>query len=48
MISGNPDATQFATENDLQLLQKPFRMQELFDALETAIDSGEFGQRGVG
>jgi DNA-binding NtrC family response regulator len=47
MISGSPDSMQFAIEHDLQLLEKPFHMQELFDALEKAIGSGEFGQRNV-
>ena len=45
LISGSPEAIQFALENDLQLLEKPFRMPELFDALDSAIESGEFGQR---
>ena len=45
MISGSPEAMQFALDNDLQLLEKPFRMRELFDALDIAIESGEFGQR---
>ena len=47
MISGSLEAIQFASENDLQMLEKPFRMQELFDALEAAIKSGEFGHRGA-
>lgn len=45
MISGSPTAMQFAIENHLQLLEKPFRVQELLDALNTAIESGEFGRR---
>ena len=45
MISGSPTSMQFAIEHDLQLLRKPFRMQQLFDALEQAIGSGVFGQR---
>ena len=45
MISGSLEAIQFALENSLQLLEKPFRMQKLFDALDLAIDSGKFGQR---
>jgi two-component system, OmpR family, lantibiotic biosynthesis response regulator NisR/SpaR len=45
MISGSPDSMQFAIEHCLQLLEKPFQMQQLFDALEQAIGSGVFGQR---
>jgi two-component system OmpR family response regulator len=45
MISGSPAAIQFAIENGLQLLEKPFRMQELLDGLDAAIKSGEFGHR---
>ena len=45
MISGNHDAITFAEENGLQLLRKPFHMQELYDAVNRAIASGEFGQR---
>ena len=45
MISGSPEIMQFAIENGLQLLEKPFRMQELMAALAQALDSGEFGQR---
>ena len=46
MISGSPAAMQFAIENDLQLLEKPFKMKDLFAALDLAFASGEFGQRG--
>jgi DNA-binding NtrC family response regulator len=45
MISGSPEMMQFAIENGLQLLEKPFRMQELVDALSQALGSREFGQR---
>jgi DNA-binding NtrC family response regulator len=45
MISGSPEMMQFAIENGLQLLEKPFRMQELVDALAQALGSREFGQR---
>lgn len=45
MISGSPDALQFAIENGLQLLEKPFKMHELLTALDGAIKSGQFGQR---
>lgn len=47
MISGSPEPVEFAAENGLQLLPKPFRMQQLFEALDEAIGSGEFGQRGA-
>ena len=45
MISGSPEMIQFAIENGLQLLEKPFQMQELVDALVQALGSKEFGQR---
>jgi DNA-binding response OmpR family regulator len=45
MISGSQEAMQFAIENGLQLLEKPFRMQQLFDAIDAALCSGQFGQR---
>jgi FixJ family two-component response regulator len=45
MISGSPEALKFAAENGIQLLEKPFRSAELLSAIETAISSGEFGQR---
>lgn len=45
VVSGSPEQIEFAVKNNLQLLKKPFRMQELFDALDHAIVSGEFGQR---
>ena len=45
MISGNPAAIKFAEEGHLQLLKKPFRSQELVDALTKAISSGKPGQR---
>jgi DNA-binding NtrC family response regulator len=46
MISGNGEAMQFAEGNGLQLLEKPFRMAELLTAIDEAIASGKFGQRG--
>ena len=46
MISGS-EAMQFADENGLQLLAKPFKMAELLDAINSAAASGEFGQRGA-
>lgn len=45
MISGSHDAMTYAEENNLQLLRKPFHSQELYDAVNTAVASGEFGQR---
>jgi CheY-like chemotaxis protein len=45
MISGSHDKIIFARENGLQLLQKPFRAEQLADALKLALDSGEAGQR---
>jgi DNA-binding NtrC family response regulator len=48
MISGSPDAMKYAMDNGLQLLQKPFRSQELYGAVNTALASGEFGQRSQG
>ena len=47
MISGSDEAMQFADENGLQLLAKPFKMAELLDAINSAAASGEFGQRGA-
>lgn len=48
VISGNHDAIERAEEHNLQLLRKPFHAQELFDAVNTALASGEFGQRSQG
>jgi CheY-like chemotaxis protein len=45
MVSGNPDVIEFAAANDLQLLQKPYRTEDLYAALDKALGSGEFGQR---
>ena len=45
MISGSPDAIKYAMDNGLQLLRKPFHLQELYSAVNTALASGEFGQR---
>src|SRR5687767_11824065 len=45
VISGSPDDMQFALDNGLQLLEKPFKGQELIDALTKAMGSGESGQR---
>ena len=43
VISGSPDAMEHAAENNLQLLRQPFHAQELCDAVNTALSSGEFG-----
>ena len=48
VISGSPDAMERAEEYNLQLLRKPFHTQELYDAVNTALASGEFGQRSQG
>ena len=48
MISGSPEAMEYAADNGLQLLRKPFRSQELYSAVNTALASGEFGQRPQG
>jgi two-component system, OmpR family, response regulator len=45
VISGSHDAMDRAEEYNLQLLRKPFHAKELFDAVNTALASGEFGQR---
>jgi DNA-binding response OmpR family regulator len=45
MISGSPEAMKYAADNGLQLLRKPFHLQELYSAVNTALASGEFGQR---
>ena len=45
VISGSPEAMERAEEYNLQLLRKPFHAQELNDAVNTALTSGEFGQR---
>jgi|SRR5271170_6417724 DNA-binding NtrC family response regulator len=43
IISGNPDSIKYAEDNGLQLLQKPFRAQELHSSVHTAIASGSTG-----
>ena len=45
VISGSPEAMERAEEYNFQLLRKPFHAQELNDAVNTALTSGEFGQR---
>jgi two-component system OmpR family response regulator len=45
MISGSLEAMQFADDNGLQLLTKPFRARDLLSAIDDAMRSGEFGQR---
>jgi CheY-like chemotaxis protein len=45
MVSGSFEAMNFAEENGLQLLRKPFRSPDLQAAIKEAISSGEFGQR---
>ena len=48
MISGSPEAMKYAVDNGLQLLHKPFHLRELYSAVNTALASGEFGQRSQG
>lgn len=45
VTSGSHECMKFAADHGLQLLQKPFRAAELIQAIESAIASGEFGQR---
>src|SRR3954452_20297902 len=45
LISGSADAMEFADENGLQLLAKPFHFDDLIAALEKALLSGQSGQR---
>ena len=45
MISGDPTRMEAAEKGNLQLLWKPFKQEELLDAVEQAIASGAFGQR---
>jgi len=47
MISGNDLIMGHAADHGLQLLRKPLRIQELCDALDEALVSGEFGRRGI-
>jgi two-component system, OmpR family, response regulator len=48
MISGSPEAIKYAADNGLQLLRKPFHLQELYSAVNTALAGREFGQRSQG
>jgi|SRR5208282_3363409 len=45
MISGSHDAIRLAADHGLQLLRKPFRMEELYAEVDKALSSSEFGQR---
>ena len=40
VISGSPEAMERAVEDDLQLLRKPFRAKELYDAINVALSGG--------
>jgi FixJ family two-component response regulator len=40
VISGIPEAMARAVEDDLQLLRKPFRAKELYDAINVALSGG--------
>src|SRR6266853_4218981 len=42
LISGSFDAMKYAEDNGLQFLRKPFRSQELYSSVNTALTSGEF------
>src|SRR5712672_2627835 len=44
LISGSFDAMKYAEDNGLQFLRKPFRSQELYSSVNTALTSGEFRQ----
>ena len=45
MISGSPKMVDFAEENELQLLRKPFKAADLSAAIEKALSSGAFELR---
>jgi FixJ family two-component response regulator len=45
MISGSHEAMECADKNGLQLLRKPFDTQELYNAVNAALASRDFGQR---
>ena len=45
MISGSPDAIKYAMDNGLQFLRKPFHLQELYNAVKTALAGVDVGQR---
>ena len=43
MISGSPEAMEFADENGFQFLVKPFHFDDLIAAIEKALSSGQSG-----
>lgn len=45
LITGSDKEMEFAKSHGLQLLRKPFRMPQLFEALDAALASGLCGQR---
>ncbi len=45
IISGNLDPMKYATDNGLQLLRKPFRLQDFHSAVIVALGTGELGQQ---
>jgi two-component system, NtrC family, nitrogen regulation response regulator NtrX len=47
LITGSNEEIEFARTHDFQLLRKPFRMPQLFDALDTALASGIYDERGA-
>jgi two-component system OmpR family response regulator len=48
IISGSADAVKYAADNGLPLLLKPFRSQELYSSVSSALANGELGQRSQG
>jgi two-component system, NtrC family, response regulator GlrR len=45
MISGSLEAMNFAEENGLQLLAKPFRLDDFLWTIDQALESGKVGQQ---
>jgi len=43
MISGSPEAIEFADENGFQFLAKPFHFDDLIAAIEKALSNGQSG-----
>jgi len=43
MISGSPEAMEFADENGFQFLAKPFHFDDLIAAIEKALSNGQSG-----
>ena len=47
VVSGSPEAIKLAEENSLHFLQKPFRVQELQEAIEMTFSSAHSGRRDI-